>query len=439
MRFAHLIPNSMPNSPNRSQNVKPDSSYRQSIANLIRFCLILLIIIALGIGSGTPAQAQIRLRLWHSWRGAQAQLLEAWAEGFVKRTGTLQIEATYVPIYEMQARLASTPNSQRPDMLLAPADWAAVLFKGTLTAPLDLKLTPLIRAQVSDAVWPSAQYDGKTLGIPVTLEGLTLYYNQQLVGAQALPATWEDLVTQAQQSPARYGLTFGAGFYPTAGLFFASGNDLMRADGTDLLTNEQALSVYLVQMARLYQQVQASAGKLDYGGSGATFRYNEIAFWLNGTWDYADYRQVMGDRFGAMPIPPVGATPWQPMTRATLLYVTANSRQLDAAVSFGRFITQAEAQQQAAELASMIPIRSGITISDPILAPIAAQLIESGKPILPHPQLRLYWRVLREAIDAVTVDGRAPDTVALETLVTIQTALRPPPKGTPTPTATRRP
>jgi maltose-binding protein MalE len=302
----------------------------------------------------------------------------------------------------------------------------------------------LIRAQVAESVWPSAQFDGKTLGIPVTLEGLTLYYNkqfvdQQAVGVQALPTTWDDLLAQAQTSSARFGLTLGVGLYPTAGLFFASGNDLMRADGTDLLTNERALAVYLVQMARLYQQVQDSAGKLDYGGSGATFRYNEIAFWLNGTWEYAEYRKVMGDRFGAMPIPPVGATPWQPMTRATLLYVTANSRQLDAAISFGRFITQTEAQQQAAELASMIPIRSGVTISDPILAPIAAQLLEAGKPILPHPQLRLYWRVLQQAIDAVTVDGRAPDTVALETLVTIQTALRPPSKATPLPTATRRP
>lgn len=370
--------------------------------------LILLVAMTLPAPAAVPVHAQIPVLLWYSWTGAAEKVLLDWIAGYQGRTPSIAIQAEHVPLYQLRQQFSDTPNAERPDIFFAPSDWGGDLYANALTAPLDVKLTAVQRDQIADIAWATLAYNEKTVGIPLTLEGLTLYYNRTLLGSDDAPATWADLLDRAAAAKGSLGLVMGAGFYPTAGIYGAFGGELIDQLGGNLMNSEAALTQYLTRVKELYDR---SGGTIQIGGAGGDFRDGKSVFAVDGSWQFALYRSKLGQDLGVVPLPMVDGKAWRPLIRTTALYVSSSSRQIDAALSFARFITSAEEQQKLVA-ATLIPANPSVTIADEQLAVVGKQLLEQGVAISTRPEMLNYWRALQRAIDDVSIRGVAPAQAA---------------------------
>lgn len=402
-----------------------------------RKCVLLLLGVIMALGSTPPANAQIPLRLWHSWQEDGETVLNEWIAAYQQRVPTIAIQAEFVPAYAMRDQFIAMPNADRPDLIMVPSDEAGTLFANALTAPLDVRLNAEFRAQVVPVAWRTATYEGKTVGIPLTLDGLALYYNRALVPDANVARTWDDLLTQASAAEGRVGLSMGAGFYATAGIFFAYGGDLLDDRGVNRLTDETNASRYLTRLKDLYDRAAAlnpaNSGTptpeapfaapllapIHMGSSGVEFRLGNGLYLLDGTWHYADNRAALRDNFGVMTLPTIDGLAWRPLVRSTLLMVSASSRQIEAALSFGRFVTNADQQRSAAQTAYFVPVNPQTVIEAREMALVSDSLWRDGVAILPRPEMAAYWRAMQRAIDAVIREGQAPRAAARDLIAQI--------------------
>jgi maltose-binding protein MalE len=375
-----------------------------------------LVLTLLVLAQTHPTQAQIPLRLWHSWEGDAGSLLERWVAGYQARTPNIIIQSERMPLHALRERFISTPNAERPDILIGPSDWAGDLFANAFIAPLDARLGAAFRAQLLPVAWDTTTFESKTLGLPLALEGLVLYYNRALVPADSVVQTWDDLVRQMQVTIAAgdgIDLTIGEGFYATAGIYLSYGGQLLDDRGRNLMTSETILSRYLTRVQALYALRGPS---VQIGGAGVDFRLGQARYALDGTWQFWENRAMLGQDFGVAALPSVEGQPWRPLVRSTLLMISASSRQIEPALSFGRYVTSAEAQSDAARIALLVPVNRQATIEDAALAVAASSLQRDGVAIPTHPKLRDYWRGLDAAIRRVGLHAEAPRAVARDVI-----------------------
>lgn len=373
----------------------------------MRAALAVFVLVGL-IASAPPAHAQFTLRLWYSWYGDAELLLKQWITDYQTTTANIAIQAEFVPLYELRQRFASTPNADRPDMFFAPSDWSGDLYANALTAPLDVKLNAAYRAQISELAWQTTRYNQKTLGVPVALDGLVLYYNSALVSADTVAKTWDDLLDQAGKTPDKIGLSMGVGFYPTAGWLFAYGGGLIDEQGHNQLTSESALTQYFTRVKNLYDR---SGGAIQIGSAGTDFRVGNGLYAIDGTWQYWENRAMLTPNFGVAPLPSIDGNPWRPLVRSTLLYISASSRQMDVSLAFGRFITNATTQTAMAKTGLFIPVNPNAVIEDKDIATVA-QFLQNGIPQPTRPELIKYYHAFQDEIDEVAIRGKAPEEAA---------------------------
>jgi maltose-binding protein MalE len=400
---------------------------KSSFARLRQAVLALIVLAAL-LASAPPVHAQFTLHLWYSWDQDAELLLKSWVEGYQASTNNIIIEAEYVPLYELRQRFINTPNADRPDMFFAPSAWSGDLFANALTTPLDVKLNAAYRAQVSDLAWQTTRYNQKTLGVPIALDGLVLYYNTALVPADKVAKTWDELLTQASITPNKIGLSMGSGFYPTAGWYLAYGGGLIDEKGHNQLTSEDALRQYFTRIKDLYDR---SGGSIQIGSAGTDFRIGNGLYAIDGTWQYWENRAMLTPNFGVAPLPAIDGKAWRPMVRSTLLYISASSRQMDVSLAFGRYITSAEVQTAMAKTGLFIPVNPNAEIEDKDVAAVA-QFLQSGIPQPTRPELINYYRAFQQQIDEVTIRGKSPDAAARDVLTQF-VPLTATPKPRPTP------
>jgi maltose-binding protein MalE len=146
-----------------------------------------------------------RSSIWHTWQPSQAALLEAWLADYAPiRDGSLQVEVRYVPLGQLAAQL-NDPTVRPPDAILSISDALAQPAVRRFAAALDRNLPPELRQALTPLAWQLAQYDGRTLALPLALESYTLYVNRALVQAEP-PSTLRELAAQA----AEHGLDLAA-------------------------------------------------------------------------------------------------------------------------------------------------------------------------------------------------------------------------------------
>lgn len=369
-----------------------------------------------------PAQAQVEITLWHSWQWPENKVLQTWIAGYpAAREGRAVVKAEYVPSFSIPERLRTSP--EKPDLVLGSSDWADPFWAASLIGPLDLKLDDAYRATLSPLAWQLARYGGATVAVPLTLEGMVFYYNIALVGDEALPRTWDDLVGEIafHSKGDQVGMVANLGFYQTGGMFFALGGQLMTDSGASRLGEGTALADYFTILQSYV--AKAKRGEIAISAVSDAFPQGKAAYKLAGNWDLLHLRGALGDKLGVLNPPTVNGKAWRPFVRASQLYVVQGSPDVDASLDFARYVTSADAQQVAAQ-AGLLPVNPAAYDADAQVGQVAGQLATDGMPIPSRPEMAIYWREMDEALRAVLVDGRAPGEVAAETIQRVDAALK---------------
>ena len=387
---------------------------RQRIS-LIAACLLALTLIL--TSSSQPTHAQTKIILWHSWRDASASVLAGWISDFNAKNKGVEMDAQYIAPADLLKQLESAAPETRPDLVLGPSDWAGDLVKKNIAIPLtdqlgtDFQFTPVTSADAS--------IQGSLVAVPQSLEGIALYYNNTLVDPANIPTTFEELLGQAKQltKDQTVGLIMPTSFYATAGIYFAYEGTLFDGIGNPTLDLNGAFKNYLTAMQNLYQR--GANGEVTLNESSGAFEQGHAAYLIDGSWNLSDYERSLGDHLGVASLPTVNDTAWLPFVRTQQFYFTQTAN-LTLTVAFAKSAYQADAQQNAAQLARQIPANPAVKVSDQHISAFMSQL-SAGTALPNRLEMSMYWEPISAAIDAVTVGGKPIDEAIQKAQSTIQT------------------
>lgn len=388
--------------------------------------VLLVVVIAVATFGVVPHDSEAQgetLTIWHAWRDAEKDLLDTWVENFTTANPDITVEARFVPFDDLRSTYENAAaTGEGPDLLIGQADWAGGLSEAGLILPLDdLIADTELEGQISDSAWGTMAYAGNRYGVPVTLDGVALYYNSDIIDPDDVPEDLEELIEVGLELTEGddVGLVFNNGFYHSAGIYFALGGELFNENGENLWNSDDAAARYLEIHQDVFQNAQALIS-----GDNALFREGRAAMIIDGQWNLNTYKEDLGDSLGVALLPEVDGEPWRPFVGGKGFYVNSTSTNLDAALAFLTYVTSAEGLALGAEIAGHVPTGVDVELDDPLIAVFAEQL-SAGMPLPTDPAMGSYWEPMGNAITAVTEGGEDPEAAATAAQDTVEERLSP--------------
>lgn len=185
----------------------------------------------------------VTLEFWSFYQGSEADFVDTWVTDYNASHKDVQIHHTVVSQTDYITTLIPTAlaNGSAPDILyVEPSTFTKYAESGAL-ADLGPYYTDELKADILPAVLDSVTYDGKLLALPMELETLGLFYDEDLLASEGIapPATWDDLQAAAKQltTDKRFGLALPVedsgytlfNFYP---FMWMAGADVTDGKGT---------------------------------------------------------------------------------------------------------------------------------------------------------------------------------------------------------------
>lgn len=249
-------------------------------------------------------------------------LVAAWNEQNPDRKITMLTvpDAQYVQKFVQAVRGGDAPDLAAVDI----ANVKSLTSQGLLT-DLTAQITAL---PYKDALAPAgvqiSTVDGKTYALPHQLDVSMLYYNKNLFRQAGLdpekpPASLDDVVAAARKITALGGGTHGFAFagncagcnaYTLLPYIWASGGDIMNADGTEATLDDPAVAAALNAHKTMWdEKLMPAAVKDDNGATWLTgFQSGKVGMVALGSFAVSVYKAEKGLDFGVTSIPGASGT-----------------------------------------------------------------------------------------------------------------------------------
>lgn len=384
--------------------------------NALRKLSLIVLITVLSVATfGVLPSAKVdaqgeSLVIWHSWQDAEAELLDAWVVNYSQMMGEFEVELRFVPFDDLRATYENAAaTGEGPDLLIGQADWAGPLADASLILPItDLVADTDLEGQITETAWGLMGYDGDLYGVPVTLDGVALYYNRDIVDEDDLPEDIEEMLELGEDLTEGddVGLLFNNGFYQSVGIYFALGGQLFDDEGNNLWNTDEAAVDFLTIHKNVFDNYPEFVT-----GDNALFREGRAGMILDGSWNLGTYTEDLGDSLGVTTLPEVDGEPWSPFFGGKGFYINSTTENVDAALGFLTYVTSPEGLALGAEIAGHIPPAEGIEVPDANQAVFAEQFA-LGTPLPTSPTMGAYWEPMGNAITAVTEGGEDPQVAA---------------------------
>ena len=299
---------------------------------------LLLLVFALGMLTGcqTPEPENKTLVVWTNM-SVEATTLQTLADAWGKEAGyTVQV-LHQSPSVQKFAQAVKSPEG--PDAVIGiPNDQLADYVNAGLAAqvPEDIYRDE----DFCDAAVQACYVDGTRYAAALSVETITLFYNTDMV--TSVPATWEELVTQAQ---AAGGLQFDAtSIYYDLGFVRAFGGYIFRYangayDVTDIgLANEGAVKAYEF-IYDLYAKYGLVSADVTADIARSNFQNGKTAYYIGGPWDIDGFTSA-GTPFAVAEMPTLGGQPFVTPVGTQVSFVSNQSDDQEAAWELIRYIQQ---------------------------------------------------------------------------------------------------
>jgi len=325
-----------------------------------------------------------------------------------------------------------------PDIVRVEPPRAAQYIAAGYAAPLDGVISD------PDQFFPGTieplQKDGKLYGVPQDVATLVLYYRTDLftaAGITAPPATWEELISDAQKltkAPSNYGLGLFGGwgafeFYPW--FWQAGGEMLAESDGKTVPAFNSDAGVKALQLwadlENKYKVMPPGAATLtedDYKGS---FVEGKLAMFTSGPWIVGWLKQAgIEGKWAAAPLP-------KDVNEASVLggmdlIVSAKSPNQAEAGKFLAWLMQDNVQTNWATSLGFVPIKQSMYsapafAADPLNAVFLAALkVSRSRPTIAQASQidDLFGKAVQAALSGAATPKAALDDAAQKALQALE-------------------
>ena len=329
------------------------------------------------------------------------------AAAFTKESG-VEVKLVQKDFPKIQEEfIAQVPTGKGPDITIAAHDWLGNLVANGVVQPVELGDTA---ADYQPVAITAMSYDGKTYGVPYSIENIALVRNVDL--APTAPATFDEMVASGTASGTEFPFLVPVGpeadpyhLYPFQTSFGAPvfGTN---ADGSynagDLSIGNAGGEAYASWLAQ-----QGAAGTLSVNLTAdiAKEKFNAGAspYFITGPWNVPDM-VTAGLNISVDPIPSAGGQPAQPFVGVQGFVVSAKTKNALAATDFlTNYIGSEEVQTALYEIGGRAPALTAAfdaASSDPVIAGFGAV----GATAVPMPNIPQmgkvwqYWGVTEAAI-----------------------------------------
>lgn len=324
-------------------------------------------------------------------------LKDAAAE-FTKESG-VKVKLVQKDFPKIQEELiAQVPTGKGPDITIAAHDWLGNLVSNGVLQPVELGDSA---ADYQPVAITAMSYEGKTYGVPYSIENIALVRNTAL--AQTAPATFDEMVAAGKAAGTEFPFLVPVGpesdpyhLYPFQTSFGAP----VFGTNPDGSYNPEELSIgnaggeaYAAWLAE-----QGAAGTLSVNLTGdiAKEKFNAGAspFFITGPWNVPDMTAA-GLSVAIDPIPSAGGQPAQPFVGVQGFVISAKTKNALAATDFLTNYIGSEAVQTALyEIGGRAPALTAAfeaASSDPIIAGFGA-VGATAVPMPNIPQMGKVWQ-----------------------------------------------
>jgi raffinose/stachyose/melibiose transport system substrate-binding protein len=333
--------------------------------------------------AATPA-APVTLTLWHNYgTEANADVTNALVKAYMAANPNVTIQVVSQPADNYFALLKAAAVAQSgPDIMTM---WTGLfaLQNQTYLEPLNQYIPDATLKSFNGIDWCSKglQLSQGAICVPLDMQHYNGFYNKDLfakAGITTFPTDWADFFTALQKlkasgvTPIAYGpggQALNAGFYPYYDLsymmMYLSVSDWQKLYSGQIPWTDPAIVAQLEQWAKIKSEGYTNADVLN-GDSVGMFEAGKAAMVMEGSWDFQEFSQKMGNSVGVF-IPPFNAQPVKSVVEfpGDGFGITSYSQNKAAAAAFLAWMATPAAQQIIAA-GGLIPVVAGTPATNPL-------------------------------------------------------------------------
>ncbi len=320
------------------------------------------------------AADKVEITYLHGFTGPDRPFMESLVEKFNSSQTGIVVKTQSQPWGTTWQQLAPlVASGKAPDIVAINEDQVTgFAARGALTelTAADLKNANIAKAKFYGPLWATADYQGKSYGVPVHSVALAMYYNKYLLQKAGIlnpPRTREEFLKAATAATVDKNgkhpndATFDSTNVVTWGTGVVTGwmggtiaYGVLRQNGADLVDKNlnaafgDAASIEAVQfLVDLVYKYKVASPNGTEESEIAAFRQGKVAFNFNGVWMLEQYKAQDGLTFGISPVPRLGAkmdAAWGGSSHLTLPKQKAgyDAAKRAAALKFVAWLTQPE-------------------------------------------------------------------------------------------------
>ena len=324
-------------------------------------------LVAAALAATATAKSQATtITFWNQMNAEESATAKTLITEFEASHPDIKIDMTVIPFTGYVNKFSTAAQAgQAPDVIRtdnAP-DTQGLAAQGLL-ADLTGKVTAAEKADFVQAALKGGMYNGKLYSIPQTVDALGLYYNKALFkskGITAPPTTLAQLVNTCQKFGNGKGILLNADAYWIQPWIWGYGGGLVDMQKKQILiTSKKAIAGWSA-FNSLFQNKCAFANKdfsNSYTNMQTAMKNGQVAMIVNGPWASADL--LSGPAFkkssnlGVAVIPPGPSGQGSPIGGGALA-ISRNSKNVDAAYTFVKWLTAPAQQAVLASKNNVLP------------------------------------------------------------------------------------
>ncbi len=328
--------------------------------------------------------APVTLTLWHNYgTEANASVTNALVKAYMAKNPNVTIQVVSQPADNYFALLKAAAVAQSgPDIMTM---WTGLfaLQNQTYLEPLDSYIPADTLKSFNGIDWCSKglQLSQGAICVPLDMQHYNGFYNKDLfakAGITSFPTNWADFFTALQKLkasgviPIAYGpggQALNAGFYPYYDLsymmMYLSVGDWQKLYSGQIPWTDPAIVAQLQQWAKIKSEGYTNTDVLN-GDSVGMFEAGKAAMVMEGSWDFQEFSQKLGNSVGVF-IPPFNTQQVKGVVEfpGDGFGITSYSQHKAAAAAFLAWMATPEAQQIIAT-GGLIPVVAGTPATNPL-------------------------------------------------------------------------
>jgi arabinogalactan oligomer / maltooligosaccharide transport system substrate-binding protein len=358
------------------------------------------------------------LVVWHSYRAAEKAAFEKVVANYNKAAAAKGVKVTTLAVpYDAFADkiTAAVPRGNGPDVFIFAQDrMGGWVEAGKTIEPIDFYLDDATKKRYLPTTLEAMTYRGTTYGLPLNYKVITMIYNKKLVPAP--PKTSAELVAVAKKltdkQAGKFGLVYNYGdFYYHAPLMNAFGGKVF-APGPKPTLNDPANVKSVEYVMKWVEKDGILPLEPSVALITALFNEGKAGIVFSGPWFLGEIAPTV--EYGIAPLPVIDETktPMKPWMTVEGVYVTAPSKQKDAAYDFAKYLTDVEAGKVLALEGRQSPANKGVyddpkVAADPVLKAFRQQ-VEVAVPMPNVPEMTMVWTPVTTAMNSIMKKSSTP-------------------------------